>query len=113
MFQVIVFLHKGAKTEVILVYDFNREYLHGDAKCLGNFAWGFQIPCSVGDTINTERVPKSLGGLSWGARFPMTLAMVSWRRLTKTQAWVTVRTEVSPSFSVGDLVFPFILPIMK
>ena len=56
MFQVIVvFLHKGAITEVILVYDLNAmKYLHGDAKfsrelcmgipnSLGNFAWGFRI----------------------------------------------------------------------
>ena len=49
MFQaIVVFLPKGAITEVILVY----EYLHGDAKfsrelcmgmpnSLGNSAWGF------------------------------------------------------------------------
>ena len=33
---------------------------------LGNFAWGSQIPCSVGDTKNTEGVPKSLGDLTRG-----------------------------------------------
>ena len=68
MFQVIVvFLPKGAITEVILVYYLNAiKYLHGDAKSsfsrilrgdaklsrefcmgipnsLGNFAWGFRI----------------------------------------------------------------------
>ena len=92
MFQVIiVFLAtcKGAITEVILVYDLNAiKYLHGDAKfsrgilhrgfefsrefcmgipnSLGNFAWGCQIPCLVGDTKNTEVVPKSLGDLTRG-----------------------------------------------
>ena len=60
----------GAITEVILVYDLKaREFSHADAKfskeiCMGkpnspgmgmpnslrNFAWGCQIPCSVGDT---------------------------------------------------------------
>ena len=51
----IVILHKGAITEVILVYDLNaRDFFHGDAKfsrecCMGvpnspgNFAWGCQI----------------------------------------------------------------------
>ena len=56
MFQVIVvFLPKGAITEVILDYDLNAiKYLHGDAKfswefclgmpnSLGDFAWGFRI----------------------------------------------------------------------
>ena len=45
---------------------------------LGNFAWGCQIPCLVGDTKNTEGVPKSLGYLTQrcqifgGTRSPMT-----------------------------------------
>ena len=29
---------------------------------------GCRIPCSVGDTKNTERVPKSLGDLNWGCQ---------------------------------------------
>ena len=39
---------------------------------------GIQIPCLLGDTKNTEGVPKSLGDLTWGcqihwgARSPMT-----------------------------------------
>ena len=46
----------------------------GMPNSLGNFAWGRQIPCSVGDTKSTEGVPKSLG--DWargrGAGSPMT-----------------------------------------
>ena len=39
----IVFLHKGAITEVILVHDLNaREFLHGDAKFSRGFVWGCQ-----------------------------------------------------------------------
>ena len=53
-----------------------REFLHGDAKfprefsmeMPGNFAWGCQITCSVGDTKNTEGVPKSLGDLTRGCQ---------------------------------------------
>jgi len=37
MFQVVVFLHKGAITEVILVYN-----LKIYAKFSREFAWGFQ-----------------------------------------------------------------------
>ena len=34
-------VHKGAITEVIIVYNLNtRRFLHGDANSLGNFAWG-------------------------------------------------------------------------
>ena len=46
----------------------------GMPNSLGNFAWGCQIPCSVGDTKNTEGVPKSLGDLARGAGSPMTPA---------------------------------------
>ena len=68
----IVILHKGAITEVIIVYDLNaREFFHGDAKfsrefCMGmpnsvgNFEWGRQFPSSVGDIKNNEGVPNSL-----------------------------------------------------
>ena len=93
MFQVIfciVFLRKGATTEVILICDLNaREFLHGDAKILqglmgmpnslgnfawgmsiGNFAWGCQIPCLEGDIKNTEGIPKSLRDLIRGCRIP-------------------------------------------
>ena len=35
---------------------------------LGNFAWGCRIPCLVGDTKNTEGVPKSLGELTRGCQ---------------------------------------------
>ena len=68
MFQVIVvLLPKGAITEVILVYDLNAiKYLHGDAKFSPDFAWGCQILCLVGDTKNTEGVPKFLGDLTRG-----------------------------------------------
>ena len=38
----------------------------GILNSLGNFAWGCQIPCLVGDTKNTEVVPKSLGDLTLG-----------------------------------------------
>ena len=91
----IVILHKGAITEMILIYDLNaRDFLHGDAKSsrnfasnsLGNFAWGTifsrefawgaefssefcmgcRILCSVGDTKNTEGIPKFLGNLTRG-----------------------------------------------
>ena len=72
LFQVIVvFLPKGAITEVILVY----EYLHGDAKfsrefCMGipnssgNFAWGCQIPFLLGDARFPVcwGIPKTLKG---------------------------------------------------
>ena len=44
MFQVFVVLHKGAITEVILIYDLNaRDFFYGDAKFSRNFAWGWQI----------------------------------------------------------------------
>ena len=65
----IVCLHKGVITEVILLYDLNaRDFLHGDAKFSREFCMGWQIPCSVGDTKNTERVPKSLGNLTRGCQ---------------------------------------------
>ena len=38
----------------------------GMPNSLGNFAWGFRIPCLLGDTKNTEGVPKSLGDLTLG-----------------------------------------------
>ena len=44
----------------MLVYDLNAiEFLHGMSNSQGNFAWECQIPCSMGDTKITERVPKS------------------------------------------------------
>ena len=51
----------------------------GMPNSLGDFAWGCQIPCSVGDAKNTEGVPKSLGDLTRGCQIlggagsPMTL----------------------------------------
>ena len=42
----------------------------GMPNSVGNFAWGCQIPCSVGDTKSTEGVPKSLGDLARGCRIP-------------------------------------------
>ena len=55
-------LHNGAITEVGLnarvEMPNSPEILHE------NFAWGCQIPCLVGDTKNTEGVPKSLGNLT-------------------------------------------------
>ena len=48
MFQVIVFLPKGAITEVILVYDLNAiKYLHGDSEFSREFCMA--IPNSLFD----------------------------------------------------------------
>ena len=47
---------------------FSRELCMGMPNSLGNFAWGRQIPCSVGDTKSTEGVPKSLGDLARGCQ---------------------------------------------
>ena len=47
---------------------FSRELCMGMPNSLGNFAWGCQIPCSVGDTKSTEGVPKSLGDLARGCQ---------------------------------------------
>ena len=64
-----ILIHKGAITEVILVYDLNaREFSIEMPNSLGNFAWGCQIPCSVGDTKSTEGVLKSLGDLTRGCQ---------------------------------------------
>ena len=52
--------------------------MHGDAKFSREVCMGCRIPCSVGDTKNTEGVPQSLGDLTQGcqilggARSPMT-----------------------------------------
>ena len=43
-----------------------------DAKFSREFCMGWRILCSVGDTKNTEGVPKSLGNLIGGAGSPMT-----------------------------------------
>ena len=49
---------------------FSREFYMGIPNSLGNFAWGCQIPCSMGATKNTEGVPKPLGDLTrGGAKF--------------------------------------------
>ena len=62
-------LHKGAITEVILIYDLNaRDVFHGDAKFSREFCMRCQIPCAVGDTKNTEGVPKFLGYLTQGCQ---------------------------------------------
>ena len=47
----------------------------GILNSLGNFAWGCEIPCLMGDTKNIEGVPKSLGDLLGGAGSPMTPAV--------------------------------------
>ena len=57
MFQVIVvFLPKGAITDDLNAIKYS----------LGNFAWGRQIPCLMGNTENTEGFPKSLRDLTRG-----------------------------------------------
>ena len=56
--------------------------MHGDSKFSREFCMGFQIPCLLGDTKNTEGVPKSLGDLTQGCQIlggagsPMTPADV-------------------------------------
>ena len=61
-FQVIVvFLPKGAITEVILVYDLNAiKYLHGDAKFSREFCMGISNSCMG--------MPNSLANFAWGFR---------------------------------------------
>ena len=57
---------------------FSRELCMGMPNSLGNFAWGRQIPCSVGDTKSTEGVPKSLGDLARGCRIPYDTGDSQW-----------------------------------
>ena len=67
MFQVSLFYCKFyiRVTEVICVYGLNaRDFFNGDAKFSREFCMGCGIPCSVVDSKNTERVPKSLGDLT-------------------------------------------------
>ena len=43
-----------------------REFCMGMPNSVGNSAWGRQIPSLVGDTKNTEGVPKSLRNFDLG-----------------------------------------------
>ena len=71
-FTSIVFLHKDAITEVILVYDFNaREFLHEDAKFSREFSMGMPNSLFGGGYQNTEGGPKSLGDLTRGVPDPL------------------------------------------
>ena len=51
------------KANILIVWNYA-----WDAKFSRNYAWGCQIPCSVGDTKSTEGVPKSLGDLARGCQ---------------------------------------------
>ena len=51
-------------------YQILQGILHGDAKFSREFRMGCRIPCSVGDTKNTDGVPKSLGDLTRGCQIP-------------------------------------------